>query len=346
MIPDLQEFSAEQDLKQINYRLMRQLEKERESKEDLILAVRQAATDAISTLVLPSTPAPALKPSESQQRGKKHLSETAIAVLSDWQLGKSTPTYSSEICEQRMAQYGEKVLELANIQRSHHPVDELRVYLLGDLVEGEMIFPGQAHRIDASLFRQVLVDGPRILSTFLRTMLANFERVRVVGVIGNHGAIGGRARKEMHPESNADSMMYEATRLLLEKEKRLEWVANWTPNERNWYAVDKVGDKSFFLFHGDQVRGGFAGHPWYGFSKRLQAWRNGVVEPFDFALSGHFHTPVRMFLNTITHWGNGSTESTNTYAAEELSAAGRPCQWLLFSHPKRGVSAEYLVALD
>ena len=66
---------------------------------------------------------------------------------------------------------------------------------------------------------------------------------------------------------------------------------------------------------------------------------------FDYAFSGHFHTPVRTYLNGITHWGNGTTESSNTYAAEELASAGEPCQWLLFAHPERGVTAEYLIRL-
>jgi hypothetical protein len=100
------------------------------------------------------------------------------------------------------------------------------------------------------------------------------------------------------------------------------------------------------LFHGDQIKGGFAGWPWYGFAKKIQGWAMGAIpEQFHYSLSGHFHTPVRMLVGRITHWGSGSTESDNTYAAEMLAAQGTPSQWLLFSHPDHGVTAEYQVHL-
>jgi hypothetical protein len=325
--------------KQALARALRSLEKSKATRAELVEAVRTAARDAILTLSIPPVKAP-------PRDGRTGQAEVAIAVLSDFQLAKKTPTYTSEICEKRVQEYADKVELLTKIQRADHPVRELRVYLLGDLVEGEMIFPGQAHRIDASLFRQVLVDGPRILSGFVRRMLTIFERVHVVGVIGNHGAIGGLVRRESHPETNADSMLMEVVRMMLEGEKRLTWAPNMTSGERHWYAVDRVGEKAFLLFHGDQVKGGFAGFPWYGFSKKVMGWSMGAIpERFDYALSGHFHTPVRMLIGNVRLWGNGSTESSNTFAAEMLAAQGKPSQWLLYCHPRQGVTAEYEVHL-
>lgn len=319
-------------------RLNLALSKAKASKDELIAAVYQAARDAAEGLTLPPVPKPAVDK-------RKKDEEVAIAVLSDWQLAKVTPTYNTEVCGERIQRYSTKVGKLVDIQRADHPVREVRVYLLGDLVEGELIFPGQSHLVDASLYRQVLVDGPQILGSLLRSLASVFEVVKVVGVIGNHGALGGRARKDYHPESNADAMMMEATRLVLKDEPRITWAPNFTTGERHWYQIDRIGDKRYFLFHGDQVKGGAFGMPWYGFGKKLQGWYMGI-DQFDYALGGHFHTPVRMYLNGITYWGNGSTESSNTYAAENLAAAGTPCQWLLFAHPRKGITAEYLVKLD
>ena len=336
----VEEADVLEELRRANAELSRQLLKQRIGKQELVDAVYRAAKDASSGLSIKPVPAPPREP-------RKRESETAIAVLSDWQLAKITASYSSDICEQRIHKYADKVVKLAGIQRADHPVREIHVNLLGDLVEGEMIFPGQSHLIDASLYRQVVVDGPRILTDFLRRMASEFERVTVTGVIGNHGALGGRARREYHPETNADAMLMEISRLLTADEKRIIWAPNSTARERHWYAVDTVGDFGFLLFHGDQVKGGFAGFPWYGFAKKVQGWRMGAVkEPFHYALSGHFHTPVRMQVGPIILWGNGSTESDNTYAAEMLAAQGQPSQWLLFCNQRRGVSAEYCVWLD
>ncbi len=344
MSKNLKEFAEQENvlsgLRASNDRLSKQLSKAKVSKQELADAVYRAARDSISGLSVKPVDPP--KPDT-----RKRDDETAVAILSDWQLAKLTASYSSKICEKRIEQYADKVCKLVEIQRADHPVKSLRVYLLGDLLEGEMIFPGQSHLIDGSLYRQVMVDGPRILSAFLRRMLTQFESVHVAGVIGNHGAVGGRARREYHPETNADAMMYEVTRLILDGEARLTWAPNMIERQRRWYAVDYIGQKGFLLFHGDQVKGGFAGFPWYGFAKKIQGWAMGAIpERFDYALSGHFHTPVRMLIGRIILWGSGSTESDNQFAAEMLAAQGTPSQWLLFCHPEKGVSAEYQVHLS
>jgi hypothetical protein len=227
---ELESREQDADLRTTNLRLLRQLDKAKASKEELVDAVYRAATDAARSLVIPPVP----RPERDRRRGKP---EVAVAMLSDWQLGKKTPTYSSEICEQRIAAYAAKVASLADIQRADHPVRELRVWLLGDLVEGELIFPGQSHRIDASLYRQVAVDGPRILAGFLRSMLGAFERVHVTAVIGNHGAIGGPVRREMHPETNADTMLYRIVSQIV-VDPRLTWDIADPAGERGWYAID------------------------------------------------------------------------------------------------------------
>jgi hypothetical protein len=342
---ELDQFRAEQakqeaPAKDALYRALRELDRIKASRQELVDAVYRAASDAAAAVSLP----PVAQPEQRPESG--NAPETAIAVLADWQLGKRTPSYTSQVCAQRIEEYGDKVARLAQLQRADHPVDDLRVYLLGDLVEGELIFPGQAHRIDASLFTQVMADGPTILGGFLRKMLTQFQRVHVVGVIGNHGAIGGPVRRESRPETNADAMMYEATRQRLVGEPRLTWAPTMLNGERLWYQVDRIGEKGFMLFHGDQVKGGALGYPWYGFGKKILGWANGgIPEPFHYALSGHFHTPVRGLYGQIRHWGSGTTESDNTYAAEYFAARGTPSQWLLFAHPRIGVTAEYEIHL-
>lgn len=325
-------------LRQTIQRLMRQLDDAKNKKAELVEAVRAAAYDAAQGVTLPPVP----KPARDQRRRD---AEVAIAHMTDWQLAKRTKTYNSDVCAERIERYADKLIKITDIQRADHPVRELRVYLTGDLVEGELIFPGQAHLIDASLYQQVLTNGPTILGGFLRKMALHFDKVHVVGVIGNHGAIGGPARRDMHPESNADTMMYEATRMVLRDEPRITWAPNFTPGERHWYAVDYIGDTGFLLFHGNQVKGGFGGYPWYGFGKKLQGWKMTLDEDWQYAMCGHYHTPVRMYLNGLTMWAGGSTESGNTYAQEQLAAAGEPCQWLLFAGKDGKVTSEHLIHL-
>lgn len=320
-------------LKAAHRKALRKLDDRDLQKRELIEAVYQAAQEAATAMNLK----PVAPPKADKRQAED---EVAILILSDWQLGKITPTYNSEICADRILQLAEKVNKLVEIQRKAHPVKEIRVYLLGDLIEGEDIFPGQAHLVDASLYNQVF-HGGEILAGLIRTLAGSFENVKVVGVIGNHGRLGRKGT--FHPESNADAMMYRIASMLVKEQKNVEWVETLAKGERAWFATDEVKGKTWFLFHGDQVSGGFAGFPWYGFGKKLQGW-NMTVAPFHYSVAGHFHTPTRMYLNGITHWSGGSTESSNTYAQEQLASAGEPCQWLLFQHPE-GVTAEYLIRL-
>jgi hypothetical protein len=341
--PSLKEFAKEAariaELRRTINRLSRQLDRERDRQRTLWQAIYTAAHDAASGLEI----GPVKPPKPDGRRNP----EVAVVLVSDWQLGKRTPTYSTEVCERRIEALARKVRQITEVQRADHPVRELRVYLLGDLVEGELIFPGQAHRIDSSLFRQVVLDGPRILINFLRAMLAAFERVHVVGVIGNHGAIGGRARREMHPESNADMMLYQITKDRLAGEPRISWELPQPKGERAWYAVDKIGNYSFFLAHGDQMRGGTWGIPFYGFDRAISRWASGVIpERFHGAAVGHWHKSASIPFDQRILWVNGSTESGNTWLQEELKAQCPPSQWLLFCHPERGhITAEFRIWL-
>jgi len=336
MSEDLSEFLKAdelQELKAAHGRALRALAKREQATGELVEAVFQAAKDAALGMNIQKVAAP--KPDK-----RKGEPEHAILLVSDWQWGKITPTYNSEIAAVRVRELGEKVKRLVDIQRTAHPVRELHIHLLGDLVEGEDIFPGQAHLIDSGLYSQMF-GAAEALARLVREMLAHFEKVKVVGVIGNHGRLGRKGT--FRPESNADAMMYRISRMAVGEEKRLEWPETFTQGERHWYAIDNVLGKRWFLFHGDQVGGGFAGFPWYGFGKKLSGWRASVAE-FDYSVGAHFHTPTRMYLNGLTHWNGGSIESTNTFAQEQLAAAGEPCQWLLFQNEK-GVTAEYLVRL-
>jgi hypothetical protein len=332
-----------QELKQDNLRLLRQLDKAKNKKADLIEAIYEAVSTNLRTWDKPNIP----KPTVSK---KTKNEEVAVAVLSDIQLAKVTPDYDTKVAEKRVIEYAEKIVELTNLQRNAHPVRKCRVLAAGDIVEGELIFPGQTHLIDASLYHQVTVDGPRILTKFFDILLANFEQVEVTWVIGNHGSLGGRARKDYHPDSNADRMLGKIMDMIYEKEKRITFEIPDSSGDNHWFGIADVGKNCrFFVWHGDNVRG-HSGFPWYGFGKKLLGWKalasSNLMPDFDYAIAGHFHTPTTMYVNDIRLWVNGSTESYNTYALEQLASMGRPCQWLLFAKPGSGVTAEYLVKLE
>ncbi len=330
------------ELKRTNERLLKQIDKLKDKKADMIEAVYQGARDGMSTLTLPKISKPKIK-------AKKKDTELCVPLLSDIQLAKRTTDYGTEIAEKRVIEYAHRIVKLTHIQRQSHTVDKCVVLALGDIVEGELIFPGQAHLIDSSLYRQVTVDGPRILHAFFSILLEAFQEVECYWVIGNHGALGGRSRRDYNPETNADRMLGKILSTMFANEKRIKFNI---PEgvDQHWYAVADLGEKAkFFCFHGDNIRGSM-GLPFYGYNKKILGWKalasQGLMEDFTHAVCGHYHTPTSLYINDVRVWVNGSTESYNSYAQEQLASMGRPSQYCLFVKPDKGVTAEYLVNLE
>jgi len=324
-------------LRSENKRLSRLLDKHKIVKDEATNAVYQAAYDAFSDFSLPKVFKPTLTKS-------KATPETAVAVFADWQLGKVTPDYNSSVLEDRIELYTEKLFEITEIQRKHHNVDNLHVWLLGDIVEGEEIFPGQSHLIDSGLYRQVGVNGPRVLSKFLYSALENFEHVHVTGVIGNHGSVGGRLRKLHDPETNMDRLLYKIVSLIFESNDRITFNIPDGRGERNFYAIDEIGDYKTLLIHGDQLP---APSSISSYKTKILSWKDGgIPEYFDDVFMGHYHQQFKMSLGSTVLRISGSPESFNTYAQEYFFSMSRPSQQLMFVHPERGVTSEYTIWLD
>lgn len=331
-LDDIRALGTEDATKAALRKALRKLEQERVTKAELVAAVYQAARDAAEAMIIP--PVPRCKPEKVSGEP-----EAAILLLADWQFGKRTPEYDSDVARARIDRYTVKALRIIDYVRRHHPVDEARIYLLGDLVEGELIFPGQSHRIDASLYRQVF-EGAEILANLVRRVSAVVP-VKVRGVIGNHGDIGGRSRREMHPETNADAMLMNVARLHL---PGVDFPEPLVSGERAWHLVDDVKGKSWFLAHGHQIKGSSFGLPWYGFKNKALGW-HATLGPFDYMATGHWHQTVRQDINGIIHFGAGSPESANTYAQEWLAGGGQQgSQWLLFQNAN-GLTSEHPIRL-
>lgn len=327
------------DLRKSHERTLRALDKAKNGKQEYVEAMQRAVHDAIAGLTIPKVPKPR---AAKQAKGDE---EVAVPLVSDLQLAKVTPDYNSDVCEQRMVEYAEKIIDLTNLQRADHPVKRAHVAVLGDIIEGVDIFPGQAWLLDAGLYRQIMVDGPRIMISFFRTLLTCFDEIEVTWVIGNHGRIGRKGIFD--PETNGDRMLGRLIADLMAGEPRISFNVPDGKGERNWYAILEVGKWKALCIHGDQIKGGFAGFPFYGLGKKVNGWASGSIpEEFQDVLMGHWHQIASIPLNKRNVFVNGSTESYNTFAQEVLAAMSDPAQWLLFVHPENGkVTAEYKVWL-
>ena len=181
---DLGEFDDIEDaeeLRRVNARLQAQLRRAKAKTEDLVAATMQGAYDAVFAL---GPIKPVREPPRDIRRGKP---EVALWHLTDWQGSKVTPTYNTEVMQQRIMRYCDTAEQLTLIQRAHHPVREAVIMFGGDLIEGLFQFPTQPFEIDATIFAQ-WATASRLVADVIRRALALYERVTVIGC-GYLGAV-------------------------------------------------------------------------------------------------------------------------------------------------------------
>lgn len=324
-------YEREAELRAANGRLMRELSKAKAKTADLVAAVYRASSDCASAYPpAPSVPVP--------KKGKPG-DHWALLHSTDWQLGKKTVSYNSDVCEKRILMSAEKTLRLTELQRHAYAVSSCAV-LLGDAtVEGTTIFPGQSWEVDSTLYDQMFRVAS-IIDRMVRTLLGDFDRVEVYEEYGNHGRLGRIG--EQPADDNIDRMAYRIAHDRVGEHKRLVWHAS-----TNWYNRGALGNYRFLLVHGDENRGLGAGSP-ATITRKVNHWASGVVEPFDDCYMGHWHRSCQYELaNGGSVYITGSPESGNEYARREVGSTGRPRQRLHFVDPDAGrVVSEHPIWLD
>ena len=325
------------ELRRALMRLQKQLLQTKQRTDDLVEVTRQAAYDAMLAMG-PINPVKAPEVS----KGNKKKPEVALWHLTDWQGAKKTPSYNSEVMQQRVMSFTEKAVKITDIMRADHPVNDCVILFGGDMIEGLFNFPSQAHEIDQTLFGQY-VTVSKLIVEVVQYALTNYNKVTVVPEWGNHGRIGSK-RDNVPRSDNFDRMCYELARQLLQGEKRLTWQECPEDIQRV-----EIGNYRALLIHGDEIgRNGFASPG--AIVQHIARWQSGSYNwQFRDTYIGHFHTHNEWALpNGLgSVYQTGSTESENRYAGVMLAASATPSQRLHFVDPVKGrVTAAYKVWLD
>lgn len=322
---------------------IRRLKRRMLESRGMIETIREIVADEYSA------PAKLILPQPPRLLGKG-TEMVPIVHASDTQLGKVTNDYDSVVGAERLRAFAKKVVELIEIQRQHHKIDELQLYLGGDMVEGETgNYPSQPFDVDSSVLRQAMKNAPDIFEAMIYYFLKFVKKVNVKCVPGNHGR-GAPKFATRHKETNWDSVFYWVLHDrvigsdLAPKKRMRERVTFEIPEGDQFWVIDRVKGWGNLLVHGDQIKG-WAGIPYYGIQKKVQGWADAMAMDWDYMFFGHFHTYASGTLNYRRWFGNGTTESSNSYALEELAAAGVPSQRVAFMTEKYGVVSDHQVYL-
>ena len=314
----MSEFELQSEIESLRAALIstqRQLHMQKLRNEVLVEATLQAAKEAVIALgglKIPKAPKPSAKTNEL----------VALLHLTDWQGGKLTTSYSSEVMEQRVNTIVEKAISIAAL---HNVKKKCVVLLGGDMVEGLFNFPTQPFEIDSTIFTQFVTVSNLLVASVL-ALSAHFEQIEVIAEWGNHGRIGS-VRNAIPRSDNIDRMCYHLARTLLEKNPRVKWEDSVEDIQRV-----EIGNYRALLIHGDEIgRNGFASKNMI--VAHVNRWKSGAYPwKFQDVYCGHYHNHYEESLadGIGAVYGTGSTESDNRYAREQLAASAQPSQRLHF----------------
>ena len=225
-------------------------------------------------------------------------------LVGDVHVGRKTESFDLNVLNERfdILIYNLKYFRRL-VQRARMSTRDTALILLGDIVDGESIYPTQSFEQEMTISEQL--DYAQEL---IKRLVRETRVSRIYAVPGNHG----RSRKD--GTGNWDYMLY---RLLQEGCKRPVEILPDTGE------TVMVGNARVFTFHGYQIRA-YQQIPWYGITRYVS--RRYMYDPFDMVVLGHFHTIAKYEFNTIPIYLNGSM-LTDDELSKKYALKSEPQFW-------------------
>ncbi len=265
---------------------------------------------------------------------------TALFLVGDTHIGLQTPTFNTEVAAQALRTATTNMLQVLK----HYPeVKSVAVALLGDIVEGENVYPTQAHALDhlnpqtlnsiIPYLQNIELHHPTSAALLLQTYLAaaiiahevvlpvaqrGYE-VTVSGCIGNHG----RITKHHHPLTNADAFTYFFLREMLKGTKKIKVMLG-----ADLFYPLIIYNHTILLYHGEHIPI-YQRVPYYGLERRARDWQGAEIFGRLAAVCvGHFHTAFYL-AGPPPIIGNGTLVCDHLYPVYRIGAKGVNHFWLV-----------------
>lgn len=258
--------------------------------------------------------------------------ETAVLVISDVHIGKKTPKYDTRKAARVLESVAVKVQNIAQLLKNDYGFDEFVVIMLGDILDGSEIFPGQAAVQDIPNVLAQAVAAAHLFLPIIEAGVSVAGKVRICGVAGNHGRSGKNAAEA----ANWDIVCYQQLESLCKAiyKDKVTFEINAPRIEKNsvkendlfWMKLVRVKNHYFLLHHGHRARN-VLGVPFYGIRQRALTWRSAFPQRWKVLLHGHFHTFARMDFNDIIVLLNGTSVMHDTWALENFGMASVNRWW-------------------
>jgi predicted phosphodiesterase len=168
-----------------------------------------------------------------------------VIALSDFHLGMKTDnyfgSYDSDIATERLSEYLGKILEIKKLHNS----ESAYVFLLGDLLNGEIHFTTQLENRE-NVTEQVQKTA-ELISAFVYELSKHFKNVYVNGVAGNHSRTS--YKDQVLRGNRLDNLIPWYMKAKLSHIKNVQFID--MHNYDSTIGYSEIRDKEYLLVHGD-----------------------------------------------------------------------------------------------
>ncbi len=264
--------------------------------------------------------------------------ETAILLVSDFHYGKRTLDYNHVVAEARLQRLSERLERIQRIVSAEYTIREFVLVLLGDIVDGSGIYPGQT-------FHQSLTD-PQEQVRGASTLFADFVKrqrdvwgapTRIEAVAGNHGRVGW----EQTESNNYDVALYEMLKLKA-PDIPLEYGAEDDPLLRRV----NIHGHPWILHHGQDIGGGYGGTSLNGIVRKSKDWLMTSLAPFEGIAIGHYHGAGHWMISRLHYMQNGTAVTNDRWGRRRIGQDAANRWWLFGASEREAVTWAYPMRIE
>jgi len=280
---------------------------------------------------------------------RKFKEEEATLLLSDIHIGKEIRVdemgglgaYNFEYFIEYAIMLAKAIKEIIRIHSYAYKIKKLNVLGLGDWLDSQGIYPGQANYLDLTVTQQA-VFGMVYIAQLLVSLLDTFQQIDVELIMGNHGRTGQKKREQ--PRYNSyDFLAYTMLSLMLQQQKRIKFNVH-VP----FWGMKNIKGHDFLMLHGDDIRS-WAGIPWYGINRAIANLREVLMNigkgSFRYTCLAHFHNTGDLEANYGERLINGAWTGCDPFSLEALFSSSQPRQQFFGVNETRGITWRYWVDL-
>lgn len=265
-----------------------------EKREDIIEAVKAAASDVKKF---------SLKPIKLPKPGRGKKGMTLELLISDVHVGKLTKTFNHEVLKRRLKQVADTTIKEMQRAAEHYNIERVILAFLGDLIESSTMHGVESAKgcefSNSKQIQEALVQMFNLIVAPVAMAAAKLgATIDCVGVTGNHDRTEENRTFNNPGEENVTYIIYKTMEEFskLANLKNVKWHIPAEP-----YQYLEIYGEGVLYEHYDNAKGN---NQRAGIEALMSRRVNQIKKPVVFIRGGHYHEPMESGIGKIVINGN------------------------------------------